>query len=57
MFLSSLGCDEMDHSLLDDCSHDQLGLAYCEDDFGLARVKCFGKPILLNSITASELHY
>ncbi|CAI8040121.1 Fibrillin-1, partial [Geodia barretti] len=40
LFLSSLDCDEMDQSLLYDCSHDEVGLASC-DDFGSAVVKCF----------------
>ena len=43
LFLSSLDCSERDQSLLDDCSHDQLGLASCDDSFGLATVKCFSK--------------
>ena len=43
LFLSSLDCSETGQSLLDDCSHDQLGLASCDDDFGLATVKCFSK--------------
>ena len=43
LFLSSLDCSETDQSLLDDCSHNQLGLASCDDDFGLATVKCFSK--------------
>ena len=43
LFLSSLDCSETDQSLLDDCSHDQLGLASCDDDSGLATVKCFSK--------------
>ena len=42
LFLSSLDCSETDQSLLDDCSHDQLGLASCDDDYGLATAKCFG---------------
>ena len=45
LFLSSLDCSETDQSLLDDCSHDQLGLASCDDAFGLANVKCFGNRI------------
>ena len=43
LFLSSLHCSEGDESLLDDCSHDPLGLASCSDDFGLAVVKCLGE--------------
>ena len=46
LFLSSLYCSETDQSLLDDCSHDQLGLASCDDDFGLATVKCLGNNII-----------
>ena len=60
LFLSSLDCSETDQSLLDDCSHDQLGLASCDDDFGLATVKCFGniihfQDIFLTSIIAQML--
>ena len=43
LFLSSLHCTEGDQSLLDDCYHDPLGLAVCDERFGLARAKCFGK--------------
>ena len=42
IFLSSLDCMGTDKSLIDDCYHDQLGLASCDDNFGLAVVKCFG---------------
>ena len=42
LFLSSVDCHETDQSLLDDCDHETLGLASCDDDFGLAVVKCFG---------------
>ena len=43
VFLSSLHCTDEDHSLLDDCAHSQLGLAVCDEDSGLAGVKCLGK--------------
>ena len=43
MFLSSLRCTDEDDSLLDDCAHYQLGLAICDEDFGLAGAKCLGK--------------
>ena len=43
LFLSSLHCIEGDQSLLDDCYHDPLGLATCDETFGLARAKCFGE--------------
>ena len=43
LFLSSLHCTDEDQSLLDDCYHDPLGLAVCDENFGLARAKCFGK--------------
>ena len=46
LFLSSLDCTEGHYSLLDDCSHETLGLASCSDDFGLVVVKCFGKSIV-----------
>ena len=46
LFLSSLHCTEGDQSLLEDCSHDRLGLASCDDDEGLAVAKCFGEGIL-----------
>ena len=43
MFLSSLHCTDEHYSLLDDCTHSQLGLAVCDEDSGLAGAKCFGK--------------
>ena len=43
MFLSSLHCTDVDHSLLDDCAHSQLGLAVCDEDSGLAGAKCLGE--------------
>ena len=43
LFLSSLHCSEGDESLLDDCSHDLVGLASCEDTSGLAVARCFGE--------------
>ena len=42
LFLSSVDCSETDKSLLDDCDHETLGLASCDDGFGLAVVKCLG---------------
>ena len=45
LFLSSLHCTEGDQSLLDDCYHDPLGLALCDENFGLARAKCFGESV------------
>ena len=45
LFLSSLHCSEGDESLLDDCSHDRVGLASCEDTSGLAVARCFGEEI------------
>lgn len=42
LFLSSLDCTDEDHSLLNDCAHDRLGLATCGDDLGLAVAKCYG---------------
>ena len=42
LLLSSLECTETDTSLLHDCTQDALGLATCDDDSGLAVVKCFG---------------
>ena len=42
LFLSSVDCSETDQSLLDDCDHETLGLASCDDGFGLAVVKCLG---------------
>ena len=45
LFLSSLHCSEGDESLLDDCSHDRVGLASCDDTSGLAVGRCFGKEI------------
>ena len=50
LFLSSIDCSVSDKSLLYDCSHDQLGLAACDEDFGLATVKCFGEYINFASI-------
>jgi hypothetical protein len=41
LFLSSLHCVQGDQSLLDDCSHDRLGLASCDEDDGLAVAECF----------------
>ena len=43
LFLSSLICTDGDQSLLDDCYHDPLGLVVCDENYGLARAKCFGK--------------
>ena len=43
LFLSSLDCSATHQSLLHDCSHVKLGLASCDEDFGLAVVKCFGE--------------
>ena len=45
LFLSSLQCSKGDKSLLDDCSHYQVGLASCDDTSGLAVTRCFGKKI------------
>ena len=45
----------MDQSLLYDCSHDEVGLASC-DDFGSAVVKCFSKPKHNNKNVCNELH-
>ena len=47
VFLSSLHCTDEDHSLLDDCAHSQLGLAVCDEDSGLAGVKCLGEKRLI----------
>ena len=43
LFLSSLHCSEGDESLLADCSHDQIGLASCDETSGLAVARCFGE--------------
>ena len=46
VFLSSLHCTDEDHSLLDDCTHTQLGLAVCDENSGLAGAKCLGKDLI-----------
>ena len=43
LFISSLDCSDGDRSLINDCSHDQLGLGSCDTDDGLAAAKCFGE--------------
>ena len=42
LFLSSLHCTDDDQSLLEDCAHDRLGLASCDETSGLAVARCSG---------------
>ena len=48
IFLSAMDCMETDKSLLEDCHHDEVGLATCDDDLILAVVKCFGRHIIFS---------
>ena len=54
LFLSSLDCTDDDHSLLNDCIHDRLGQATCDDNSGLAVAKCYGNecPLSMDFIGA-----